>query len=30
MMPTPDGNIAMAMSGVNGIGIAEILPRSSN
>jgi hypothetical protein len=30
MMPTRDGNIAMAMSGINMVGIAEILPSSSN
>jgi virginiamycin B lyase len=30
MMPTRDGNIAMAMSGLNMVGIVEILPSSSN
>jgi hypothetical protein len=30
MMPTRDGNIAMAMSGINMVGIVEILPSSSN
>jgi len=30
MMPTPDGKIAMAMSGLNKVGIVEILPNSSN
>jgi len=30
MMPTPDGKIAMAMSGLNMVGIVEILPNSSN
>ncbi len=30
MMPTRDGNIAMAMSGLNMVGIVEILPGSSN
>jgi virginiamycin B lyase len=30
MMPTPDGKIAMAMSGLNTVGIVEILPSSSN
>jgi virginiamycin B lyase len=30
MMPTRDGNIAMAMSGLSAVGIAEILPASSN
>jgi len=30
MMPTPDGKIAMAMSGLNMVGIVEILPSSSN
>ncbi len=30
MMPTRDGNIAMAMSGLNMVGIVEILPTSSN
>jgi hypothetical protein len=30
MMPTRDGKIAMAMSGLNQIGIVEILPSSSN
>ena len=30
MMPTRDGNIAFAMSGLNKIAIVEILPSSSN
>ena len=30
MMPTRDGNIAMAMSGLSAVGIAEILPSNSN
>jgi virginiamycin B lyase len=30
MMPTREGNIAMAMSGLNMVGIVEILPTSSN
>jgi len=30
MMPTRNGNIAMAMSGLNMVGIVEILPSSSN
>jgi virginiamycin B lyase len=30
MMPTRDGNIAMAMSGLSAVGIVEILPSSSN
>jgi virginiamycin B lyase len=30
MMPTPDGNIAMAMSGLSQVGIMEILPSASN
>jgi virginiamycin B lyase len=30
MMPTRDGNIAMAMSGLNMVGIVDILPSSSN
>jgi virginiamycin B lyase len=30
MMPTRDGNIAMAMSGLNMVGIVDILPTSSN
>jgi virginiamycin B lyase len=30
MMPTPDGNIAMAMSGLSQVGIMEILPANSN
>ena len=30
MMPTPDGKIAMAMSGLNEVGLVEILPVSSN
>jgi virginiamycin B lyase len=30
MVPTRDGNIAMAMSGLNMVGIVEILPTSSN
>jgi virginiamycin B lyase len=30
MMPTTDGKIAMAMSGLNMVGTAEILPSSSN
>jgi len=30
MMPTSDGKIAMAMSGLNMVGIVEILPTSSN
>ena len=30
MMPTRDGNIAMAMSGINKVGIVEIVPTSSN
>ena len=30
MMPTKDGNIAMAMSGLSEVGIAEILPNASN
>ena len=30
MMPTRDANIAMAMSGLSAVGIAEILPSNSN
>jgi virginiamycin B lyase len=30
MMPTREGNIAMAMSGLNMVGIVEIVPTSSN
>jgi virginiamycin B lyase len=30
MVPTRDGNIAMAMSGLNMVGIVDILPTSSN
>ena len=30
MMPTPDGNIAMAMSGLSQVGIMEIMPSASN
>ena len=30
MMPTKDGNIAMAMSGLSAVGIAEILPATGN
>jgi virginiamycin B lyase len=30
MVPTPDGQLAMAMSGLSTVGIAEILPASSN
>jgi virginiamycin B lyase len=30
MMPTKDGNIAMAMSGLSQVGIMEILPSQSN
>jgi hypothetical protein len=30
MMPTRDGNIAMAMSGLSQVGIVEILPANSN
>jgi virginiamycin B lyase len=30
MMPTRDGNIAMAMSGLSAVGIVEILPSNSN
>ena len=30
MMPTRDGNIAMAMSGLSQVGIVEILPSNSN